>query len=110
MAHSYRLLYQIENDLKEIIFTIFLKNNRMLQENRSLDSMYLHEIIACFGKYNILKHLFTSEERQHLYDLVEIRNKICHMKLISYHEKNRLQDCFTFVRNKKINCTWNGSA
>lgn len=103
MVDSYRMLYEIETALRDIADSkirhcygdTWRKN--LGEEGR----YYLHDTIALFGKYKELINIFSPTEKQRFYSLVPIRNKICHMLLISLNEYNLLKQCHEIVTKQK---------
>jgi hypothetical protein len=102
MTHSYQLLYEIETTLRKVI------SNRMkiaygatweysINEKHPFSSCYFHELIPYFAKYKPLHKIYTIEERNQLYQLTSIRNKICHMKMLDQQEYTHLKKCHLLV-------------
>lgn len=103
MTQAYRMLYEIETTLREIVdrkmtaYYGYLWRRKLNEEGRD----YYHDTVSYFGKYNPLLSIFTQEERQLLYSLYPVRNKICHMHLFTLSEYDLLIQCHELVTNKK---------
>ncbi|MGE7219701.1 hypothetical protein ACQKJC_25025 [Priestia koreensis] len=99
MTDAYRMLYEIEVGLRECAEEIMNKHHgplwrRKLDEERK---EHFYHTLSLFGKYEQLKAFFTSPERSRLYKLIPIRNKVCHMKLLSIEEYDFLVSCYSVV-------------
>ena len=86
MTQAYRMLFEIETTLRNVIeFKMFESYGHiwrsMFHEHKR--KYFYHDTVACFGKYQPLIEVFDDEQRRMLYELNEIRNKVCHMELIS---------------------------
>jgi hypothetical protein len=103
MTKSYRMLYEIETTLRYIADSKMRQQYGPLWRRRFGEEgrYYLHDIIALFGKYSELINIFSLTERQRFYSLVPIRNKICHMNLITPSEYDLLKQCHELVIKQK---------
>lgn len=103
MVDSYRMLYEIENTLRENADSKMRQlygpmwRRRLDEEGRN----YLHDTIALYGKYKELGNTFGKTERKRLYHLIPIRNKICHMNFITPYEYDLLNWCHEIVTKQK---------
>lgn len=105
MLDAYKLLFVIETTLKEYIDVTLSKNYGQnwkirLKEKRNIQNLYYHEVISFYGKYPPLNQTFTPIEKELLYSLTPIRNKIAHMKLINNDEYTNLEKCHTLLKRK----------
>ncbi|MCM3006869.1 hypothetical protein [Priestia koreensis] len=99
MTEAYRMLYEIEVGLREWAEEIMNKHHghlwrRKLDEERK---EHFYHTLSLFGKYEQLQTFFTPSERSHLYKLIPIRNKICHMQLLTIEEYEFLASCYAVV-------------
>lgn len=103
MTNSYRMLYEIETTLRNIADSKMRQHHGPIwrrkfgEEGRD----YLHDTIAVFGTYSELINIFSPTERRRFHSLVPIRNKICHMNLITPHEYDLLNHCHELVIKQK---------
>jgi hypothetical protein len=79
------MLYEIETTLRDITDSIMRKRYGSMWRRKFDEEgrYYLHDTIALFEKYSELLNIFSLTEKQKFYSLVPIRNKICHMTLIT---------------------------
>ncbi|MCM3003664.1 hypothetical protein [Priestia koreensis] len=106
MVQAYGMLYHIETTLKQTVETIMTNQYGLLwrRKLKEEEKEYLYEIISIFGKYKPLITIFTPLDRKKLYELIPIRNKICHMKHIAILEYKFLEECLELVtRTLKTN-------
>lgn len=103
MTNSYRMLYEIETTLRDIV------DNKMRQRYGPIwrrrfgeeGRYYLHDTIALFGKYSELFNIFNPTEKRRFHSLVPIRNKICHMNLITPYAYDLLKQCHELVMKQQ---------
>ncbi|SHF97949.1 hypothetical protein [Ornithinibacillus halophilus] len=105
MSSAYKLLYEIETTLKQNIELTLEKHygvnwQHILRVNRDFKTAFFHELISYYGKYPPLTSIFTTSERNQLYQIVNTRNKIAHMKIISNEEYEMLVKCKKLVKVK----------
>ncbi|WP_280157474.1 hypothetical protein P5616_010590 [Priestia aryabhattai] len=107
MTQAYRMIYENETMLKEIVKHKLLEAYALLWRVKSRvdrTMIYYHDIVAYLRKCKPPIEMFIDDERQKLYELNNTRNKICHMKLIAQKEYKRLEICHLFVLSKTICC------
>src|SRR5690606_2162752 len=101
---AYGLLYEIETTLAALIEENMINHygigwNQRLDLRRNFKNLHLYELVSFFGKYSSILTHFTETERMKLYEIVPIRNKICHMKLITLEELEQLKMVHSLVIN-----------
>ncbi len=62
--------------------------------------MVHYDVIRLCGKYEELKDFYSISDRAALYKLIPIRNKICHMQLLTEDEFYFLASCWGLVKHK----------
>lgn len=105
MQESYRLMYQIEISLKSQIRDSMKSHygkhwKYKLNSTDNFPNVLFHQLIPYFAKYKPLNHLYTDNERKELYNLILIRNKICHMELINQEQFDLLSQAHSLVLSK----------
>jgi hypothetical protein len=68
-----------------------------INEKHPFSSCYFYELIPYFAKYKPLHKIYTIKDRNQLYQLTPIRNKICHMKMLDQQEYTDLKKCHLLV-------------
>lgn len=107
MTAAYSMLYEIETTLAKIIESNMkihygLGWQQRLRLRRNFNTLYFHELIAFFGKYPSTLPHFTEHQRNQLYDIVPIRNKVCHMKNLNIKEYKALKDVHRLIRRIEV--------
>lgn len=102
MTKSYRMLYEIETTLRDIADSKMRQRYDPIWRRKFGEEgrYFFHDTIALFGKYSELINIFSLTEKQRFYSLVPIRNKICHMNLITPYKYELLKQCHGLVIKK----------
>ncbi|KOO47169.1 hypothetical protein AMD01_06700 [Priestia koreensis] len=99
MTEAYRMLYEIEVGLRERAEEIMNRHHGPLWRRKLYEERkeHFYHTLSLFGKYEQLQTFFTPSERSRLYKLIPIRNKICHMQLLTIEEYGFLVSCYSLV-------------
>lgn len=107
MTSAYRLLYQIETHLKQLIEQSFIRAYGPHWHQRykipiDLKSPRYSDLINIYQTYPNLQSHFNPSTLEKLSRLRPIRNKVAHMEDISLDEYNLLESCYELVMSVRI--------
>ncbi|MFC0559697.1 hypothetical protein [Halalkalibacter alkalisediminis] len=102
--NAYTLIFEIENYVRGLLLGHGIKFYG--------DKTPLHILITLLDKIPSQRSPISQEDKLKLNRIIDVRNKICHMKTISEREYDLLVECWTalFVKNSasfKVNLLLN---
>ncbi len=107
MTSAYRLLYQIETHLKNLIEQTFIRAygphwHQYYKNSIDLKSPRYSDLINLLQAYPILQSHFSNSTLERLSRLKQVRNKIAHMVDINMDEYGLLESCYESVMKVRV--------